>query len=96
MLTGYKIGESGKRSISISHLFFVDDLKTYASDEKGATLWLDVISQFTRDTSMQLGSDKCTCLNIEKGNQKSLGNFLTLEETKLAELTEGECYIFFN
>ena len=37
-VTGYKIGESGKRSISISHLFFVDDLKTYASDEKGATL----------------------------------------------------------
>ena len=35
-LTGYKIGEPGRRDISISHLFFVDDLKTYASDNKGA------------------------------------------------------------
>ena len=30
-------------------------------------------------------------LNIERGNQKSLGKFLTLDETKLAELTEDEC-----
>ena len=35
-LTVYKIGEPGRRDISISHLFFVDDLKTYASDNKGA------------------------------------------------------------
>ena len=27
-----------------------------------------------------------------KGNQKLLGKFLTLDETKLATLTEGECY----
>ena len=91
-LPGYKIGEPGKRDISISHLFFVDDLKTYASDKKGAKLQLDLISQFTRDISMQLGSGKCAYLNIERGNQKSLGKFLTLDETKLAELTEDECY----
>ena len=91
-LPGYKIGEPGKRDTSISHLFFVDYLKTYASDKKTAKLQLDLISQFTRDISMQLGSDKCAYLNIERGNQKSLGKFLTLDETKLAELTEGECY----
>ena len=33
-------------------------------------------------------------LNIERGNQKSLGKFLTLDETKLAEVTEGECYTY--
>ena len=66
-LPGYKIGEPGKRDISISLLFFVDDLKTYASDKKGAKLQLDLISQFTRDISMQLGSDKCAYLNIERG-----------------------------
>ena len=78
--------------MSISHLFFVDDLKTYASDKKGAKLQLDLILQFTRDMSMQFGSDKCAYLNIERGNQKSLGKFLTLNETKLADLAEGECY----
>ena len=91
-LPGCKNGEPGKRGMSISHLFFVDDLKTYESDKKGAKLQLDLISQFTRDTSMQFGRDKCAYLNIERGSQKSLGKFLTLDETKLAELTEGECY----
>ena len=33
-LPRYKIGEPGKRELSISHMFFVDDLKTYASDKK--------------------------------------------------------------
>ena len=41
---------------------------------------------------MQFGCDKCAYLNIERDIQKSLGQFLTLDETKLAELTEGECY----
>ena len=41
---------------------------------------------------MQFGSDKCAYLNIERGNQKWLGKFLTLDETKLAELTKGGCY----
>ena len=91
-LPGYKIGEPGKSDISISHLLIVDDLKTYASDKKGAKLQLDLISQFTGDISMQLRSDKCAYLNIERANQKPLWNILTLDETKLAELTEGKCY----
>ena len=91
-LPGYKIGQLGKRDISISYLFFVHDLKTYASDKKSAKLQLHLILQFVRDIGMQLGSDKCAHRNIERGNQKSLGKFLTLDETKLAELTEGECY----
>ena len=77
----------------ISHLFFVvDGLKTYAPDKKGAKLQLDLITQFTRDISMQFGRNKCAYLNIGRGNQKSLRKFLTLDETKQAELTEGECY----
>ena len=81
-----------KRYKHFTPVFFVDDLKTYASDKKSAKLQLDLISQFMRDVSMQLGSDKCAYLNIERGNQKSLGKFLALDETKLAELTEGKCY----
>ena len=35
-LPGYKIGQPGKRGMSISHVLFVDDFKTYTSDKKGA------------------------------------------------------------
>ena len=57
--------------------------------KKGAKLQLDLISQFTRDISKQFGSEKCAYLNIERGNQKSLGKFPTLDETKLAN---NQCY----
>ena len=74
-LPGYKIGEPGKRGISISHLFFVDDFKTYASDKKCAKLQLDLMSQYTKDISMQFGRDKCIYLNIGKGKQKYWEDF---------------------
>ena len=74
-LSDYKTGEPGKRGMNISHLVFVNDLKTYASDKKGAKLQLDLISQFTRDISMRFGSDKCAYLNIERGNQNHWENF---------------------
>ena len=75
--------------MSISHLLFVDDFKTYASDEKGAKLQLDLMSRFTRDISLQLERGKFAYLDIERGHQKSLGKFLTLDETNLAELTKA-------
>ena len=35
-LPEYKPGPPGRRNYEISHLFFVDDLKTYATDIMGA------------------------------------------------------------
>ena len=84
----YKIRESGKRGTSISHLLFIDDLKTYASDKKGSkiTAWFEI-------TVFKIYQSVCNLeVNTERGNQKSLRKFLNLDETKLVELTEGECY----
>ena len=69
-----KIGPPGNRNEEISHLFFVDDLKTFAQDEQHAKLQLDLITTFTNDIGMQFGSDKCAYCNIERGTQKSLGS----------------------
>ena len=59
-LPGYKVGPPGKGKNSISDLFFVDDLKTYAQDIQEAKLQLDLITTFTKDINMQFGSDKYT------------------------------------
>ena len=72
-LPGYKVGPPGKRKNYISHLFFVDDLKTYAQDIHKAKLQLDLLSAFTKDINMQFGSDKCAYIYIERGKQVSLG-----------------------
>ena len=68
-LPGYKAGAPGKRKNSISHLFFVDNLKTYAQDIHKAKLQLDLITTFTKDKNMQFSSDKCAYIYIERANK---------------------------
>ena len=70
-LPGYKVGPPGKRKNSISHLFFVDDLKTYAHVIQEVKLQLDFIT-FTKDINMQFGSDKCAYIYTERAKQVSL------------------------
>ena len=91
-LPSYKIGPPRNRNHKISHLFFVDNLKTYAQDRKVAKLQLDLITTFSNDISMQFGNDKCAYLYIEKGNVKSLGEQLIMNNIRLNELPEGDTY----
>ena len=58
-LPGYKVGPPGKSRNSKSHLFFVNDLKTYAQDIQDPKLQFDLITTFAKDTNMQFGRDKC-------------------------------------
>ena len=92
LIPGYKIGSAGKRNQEITHLFFVDDLKTFAQDKKQAKLQLDLITTFTDDIGMQFGSDKCAYCYIEKGTQKSLGTKFEINGLELTELKHGEFY----
>ena len=47
----------GKCKNSVSRLLFVDDLKAYAQDIQEAKLQFDLITTFTKDINMKLGSD---------------------------------------
>ena len=91
-LPGYNAGPPGKRNTPITHLFFVDDLKTYAQDETAAKQQLDLISEFTADIGMEFGKDKCAYVFIDKGKQKKLGEKFAVVELELNELEDGEQY----
>ena len=91
-LPGYIAGPPGNRTNKITHLFFVDDLKTYAQDTMTAKLQLDLITTFTKDIRMEFGKDKCAYMYIEKGKKKSLGEKLTVNEMELDELENGDLY----
>ena len=81
-LPGYKAGKSDERKNVITHLFFVDDLKTYARNQNEAKLQLDLISTFSKDICMHMGKDKCAYIYIDKGKKISLGSSLKLNETE--------------
>ena len=46
---GYWIGKGNTRNINITHLFFVDDLKLFASNMNSMKLLLDLVTQFSKD-----------------------------------------------
>ena len=57
-LTGYKMGLNGKRTTNITNLFFVDDLKPYATNLNQMKLLLDLVTQFSNDIGMKFGESK--------------------------------------
>ena len=90
-LPGYSVCPPSRRVSVISHLFFVDDLKTYAKDIDGK-IQADMITQFTNDISMEFGTDKCAYLYIENGNRKTLGDTININGLHLEELEDGDTY----
>ena len=51
----YKMGSSSNRNTNITHLFFVNDLKLYASNLQEATKLLDLVTTFSSDIRMKFG-----------------------------------------
>ena len=91
-LRSYNIGKPNISKVNISHLFFVDDLKTFAKNKNAATLHLDLITRFTNYISMKFGLDKCAYIYIERGKRKSFGTKLTSHNIDITELESGETY----
>ena len=74
------------------HLFFVDDLKTFAKNKNEVTLHLDLITWFTNDINMKFGLDKCAYIYIERGKRKSVVTKLTVNNIEITELESGDTY----
>ena len=51
----------------ISHLFYMDDLKTYAKSDDEQTDLLKAIKSFSDDIGMEFGLDKCAKATFKKG-----------------------------
>ena len=63
---GYKIGKKVRDKI-LSYLFFLDNLKLYASTIMQMKKLLDIVTHFTRDVGMSFGESKCVYQTIEQG-----------------------------
>ena len=91
-LKGYKMGSSSNRNTNITHLFFVDDLKLYASNLREATKLPDLVTTFSNDIRMKFGESKCAYLKIEKGLIKQSAQNLEINNVCIKPIKEGESY----
>ena len=92
LLPDSNIRKQNNSKANISHLFLVDDLKTFAKNKNEATIHLDLIIRRTNNISIKFGLDKCTYIYIERGKRKSLVTKLTINNIDITELESGETY----
>ena len=89
-LKGYSYGTD--RNSSITHNFFVDDLKLYASNINILKNQLDLVTAFSKDTGTTFSKDKCAYQQVE--NRTLFQNTEHLEISKLfiKPIKDGDTY----
>jgi hypothetical protein len=86
---GYKLNKTQL----LSHLFYMDDLKLYASDQKQLKSLLETTAIFSNDINMEFGLDKCAILNVKRGKIETTENLtLNLSEIGIPALKLDETY----
>ena len=88
---GYAINVTAKAE-EILHLFFVDDLKRYASSLNNIMKLLDIITRFTNDVRMKFSESKCAYQWIERRLMVGKGKPIRLGGLTIKEIENGDSY----
>ena len=89
---GYRIGENGNRNQNISHLFFVDNLKLFATNMNQMKLLLDQVTQFSNDIGMKFGQSKCSYMVVERGKITASTEPIMINNVTVNPIKEGDSY----
>ena len=89
-LKGYSFGDD--RKSKVTHNFFVDDLKLFASKEIDIKKLLDLVTTFSRYISMDCGIDKYAYMNVVKAKQVSNLQPLEMNDIVIQPIEEGDTY----
>ncbi|XP_075170249.1 uncharacterized protein LOC142242567 [Haematobia irritans] len=87
---GYKLNSRDQHKIS--HCFYMDDLKLYASTKQNLKNMLKIVEIFSNDIKMQFGIDKCRTQNMSKGKYTQSHDFVTADGSHITPLESGEYY----
>ena len=88
----YSIGKGNSREITVTHLFFVDDLKLFAPNINAMKLLIDLVTQFSKDIGMKLGESKCTYLHIERVRIEVNSENIKINNLNIKQVKEGDKY----
>nr|CAI5828319.1 unnamed protein product [Callosobruchus analis] len=64
---GYSCGTPNHRRHRVTHLFYMDDLKLYASGQRDLQHALRVVQEYSHAIGMEFGTDKCAMVHLKKG-----------------------------
>ena len=84
---GYKIHKQ-----KINHLFYMDDLKLYATNAGELEGLLKTVKAFSDDIGMEFGLDKCAKASFNRGKLVKTENLVIDEDTIIKELDQESTY----
>ena len=88
-LKGYSYGKS--RNHTLTHNFFVDDLKLCASSISILKKKLHLVTKFSEDIVIKLGQGKCAYIKTEKG-RNTTASVIEINGLKIKPIQEEESY----
>ena len=91
-MKGYAVGEPGHRDCNISHLFFVDDLKLYATTMSDMKAMLNLVTTFSNDIGMKFGESKCCYVVVKRGKAMKNTDALLVNGLKLSPIGPHDSY----
>ena len=76
----------------VTHLFYMDDLKTYARDDEHQTGLLKIVKTFSDDIQMEFGLDKCAKATFKRGRLTETTNIELDADTCIRDLEQEGIY----
>ena len=84
---GYTINKT-----TITHLFYMDDLKLYAKTDKALEDMLSVTNTFSSDIGMSFGIEKCAKVTLKRGKQIQSSNITLDQDLTVQDLNQEKNY----
>lgn len=92
-LPGYLAGSPNNRTSKITHLFYVDDLKIYATNEKDLQKAIRTVHEFSTEIGMEFGLEKCAVVHLKRGKLAESDSELELVDgSAIRHLSHDEDY----
>nr|CAI5831945.1 unnamed protein product [Callosobruchus analis] len=92
---GYSCGTPSHRRHKVTHLFYMDDLKLYASGQRDLQHALRVVQEYSHAIGMEFGTDKCAMVHLKKGRcEDSEEEEQLVDGSILRQLHAGDTYIY--
>lgn len=76
----------------VHHLFYMDDLKLYATNIEQMQGLLELVSTFSHSIQMEFGLEKCAYVHVKGGQMQESENLKLMDESEFAPLQTGEKY----
>ena len=89
--SGYHFESKGQK---INRLLFMDNLKSYTSNEKSLESLIQTLRVFSNDIGMEFVVEICVVLLMKKGKVANSDRIALLNEKIMKGLKEGDSYIY--